>query len=116
MLFRGASERNSTAADPRPEALRILAKGLVSGDIPAADRSYLASLVSARTGISQSEAAQRVDTFITNAKAAADSARKAAMAASLFTAISMLIGAFIACAAAALGGHERDARVATTIR
>ena len=116
VLFRGVSEKSSTAADPRPEALRILAKGLVNGDIPAADRSYLAALVSARTGISQSEAAQRVDTFITNAKAAADSARKAAMAASLFTAISMLIGAFIACAAAALGGHERDARVATTIR
>jgi hypothetical protein len=116
VLFRGLSERSSTAADARPEAARIVAKGLVNGDIPAADRSYLAALVSARTGISQAEAAQRVETFITNAKAAADRARKAAMAASLFTALSMLIGAFIACAAAALGGHERDARVATTIR
>ena len=38
-----------------------------------------------------------------------DAARKAAATAALFTALSMLIGAFIACAAAALGGHERDA-------
>ena len=111
VLFRGLSEKNFTATDPRPEALRILAKGLASGNVPAADRSYLSALVSARTGISQSEAAQRVDTFINNSKSAVDSARKVASAVSIVTAISMLIGAFIACAAAALGGRERDARV-----
>jgi hypothetical protein len=33
---------------------------------------------------------------------------RAASAAALCTALSMLIGAFIACVAAALGGHERD--------
>jgi anti-sigma factor RsiW len=37
-----------------------------------------------------------------------DSARKAASAFSIFTALSMLTGAFIACAASALGGQERD--------
>ena len=76
-----------------------------------ADRGYLAALVSARTGISEPEAANRVDIFISHMKASADSVRKAASAASLFTALSMLIGAFIACAAAALGGRERDASV-----
>jgi hypothetical protein len=111
VLFRGLSEKNSTATDPRPEALRILAKGLASGNVPAADRSYLGALVSARTGISQSEATQRVDTFINDSKSAVDSGRKVASAVSIFTAISMLIGAFIACAAAALGGRERDARL-----
>jgi hypothetical protein len=39
----------------------------------------------------------------TKAREAADSARKAGAEASIFTALSMLIGAFIACAAAALG-------------
>ncbi len=39
---------------------------------------------------------------------AADSARKAGAYLSIFTGLSMLIGAFIACAAAALGGQHRD--------
>ena len=38
----------------------------------------------------------------------ADAARKAGAYAAIFTALSMLIGAFIACAAAALGGQQRD--------
>jgi len=38
----------------------------------------------------------------------ADAARKAASAVSIFTALSMVIGAFIASVAAAIGGHERD--------
>lgn len=110
VLFRGMAERSPAVADPRPEAVRIVAHGLAGGTgVPAADRSYLAALVSARTDVSQSEAARRVDTFITNSKSAVDTARKAASAASIATALSMLIGAFIACAAAALGGRERDA-------
>jgi hypothetical protein len=44
----------------------------------------------------------------TKARQAADAARKAASAAAICTALSMLLGAFIACVAAALGGHERD--------
>jgi hypothetical protein len=37
-----------------------------------------------------------------------DAIRKAAAASSLFTGLSMVIGAFIACVAAALGGNQRD--------
>jgi hypothetical protein len=37
-----------------------------------------------------------------------DAARKAASALSIFTALSMMVGAFIASVAAAIGGHERD--------
>ena len=57
-----------------------------------------------------------MDDLISQAKAAeakvrqaADTARKAASAFSIFTALSMVIGAFIACAASALGGQQRDA-------
>jgi pyocin large subunit-like protein len=110
VLFRGLSDKSSTATDPRPEALRILAKGLASGNVPTADRSYLAALVSSRAGIPQSEAAQRVDTFVNNSKSTIDTARKVSSAAAVITALSMLIGAFVACAAGALGGRERDAR------
>jgi len=39
---------------------------------------------------------------------AAEQARKAAASYSFFTSLSFLIGAFIACVAAALGGYHRD--------
>ncbi len=123
-LFRAAQPNANAAAnanapasnaDARAEATRILARSLSSGDVPAADRTYLAQLVAARTGISDTDAQKRVDDTIaqvqadeTKARQAADAARKASSAASIFTALSMLIGAFIACAAAALGGQLRD--------
>ncbi|HEY0340111.1 MAG TPA: hypothetical protein VGC34_04840 [Steroidobacteraceae bacterium] len=110
----GGSGGNSNA-DARAETTRILARSLTSGDVPAADRSYLAQLVAARTGVSDTDAQKRVDDAIaqvqaaeTKARQAADTARKASAAASIFTALSMVIGAFIACTAAALGGQLRD--------
>jgi hypothetical protein len=116
LLFRPAQpDASTTPADVRAESSRILAKGLTSGDVPTADRSYVAALVAARTGISQAEADKRVDDAFAQVKAAdakarqvADAARKAAAKASIFTALAMLIGAFIACVAAVLGGHRRD--------
>ena len=59
-------------------------------------------------GPSQADAQKRVDEVIAKAKADADAARKAGAYLSIFTAVSMLIGAFIAAAAAALGGRHRD--------
>ena len=116
MLFRSPrSDSRANTADARAEAARILANGITAGDVPSADRTYLAELVAARTGISLEEAQKRVDTTIAQAKAAevkarqaADAARKAASEASIYTALSMLVGAFIACIAAALGGQRRD--------
>ena len=116
LLFR-SSQTTSTAptTDARAEAARILANGVATGDVPTTDRSYLAELVASRTGISAEEAQKRVDNAIAQAKAAdlkardlADKARKAAAETSIFTALSMLVGAFIACIAAALGGQRRD--------
>jgi hypothetical protein len=113
-LFR-SSGANPVPAESRAEALRILARGVTQGEVPAADRDYLADVVAARTGISKDEAQQRVDGAISQLKAAevkarqaADSARKVAASTSIFTALSMLIGAFIACVAAAIGGRQRD--------
>jgi len=108
-----ATSANAQAA--RTEAVRIAANAARAGEMPAADRTYLAQLIAARTGIQQSEAEKRVDDMIADAKAtaakareAADAARKAASAAAIFIALSMLIGAFIACVAAAYGGSSRD--------
>jgi hypothetical protein len=117
-LFRSAQPNangGTSNADARAEATRILARSLTSGDVAAADRIYLAQLVAARTGVSDTDAQKRVDDTIaqvqadeTKARQAADTARKASSAASIFTALAMVIGAFIACAAAALGGQLRD--------
>ena len=109
-------DASGNAQDVRGEASRILLSGIRSGDVPAADKTYLAQLVAARTGLSQEEAQKRVDDVIAKAKEAeakarqaADTARKAATYLSLFTAFSMLIGAFIAAVAAKIGGDHRDA-------
>lgn len=113
-LFR--SDRDSAGQDPRPQVMRILAMGVQNGSVPDGDKSYLAQLVASRTGISQDDARKRVDTLISQeqaaeqkAKAAADQARKATASLSFYVFFSMLIGAFIASAAAALGGRSRDA-------
>jgi hypothetical protein len=114
-LFRSARLDADSSSEARAETTRIVATGLTTGGVPDADRSYLAELVAARTGISQADAQKRVDDLIAQSKAAeararqaVDAARKASAAASIFTALSMLIGAFIACASAALGGQQRD--------
>lgn len=108
-LFRTDRTDAASTQDPRPEATRILARGLRSGsDVSATDKAYLAKLVATRTGVSQEEAQKRVDGAITSARQAADTARKATRNAALFVGLSMLVGAFIAGVAAKIGGHHRD--------
>jgi hypothetical protein len=117
LLFRSNSgaSRPDSANESRAQVDRILTRGVLSGDLPAADRTYMAQTVAAQTGISADEAQHRVDDAIqrakqaeTKAREAADTARKAAALTSILTALSMLIGAFIASVAAALGGRLRD--------
>jgi hypothetical protein len=116
-LFRGAGPAGNGQAstDPRVEAAHIVVNAWSTGAVPDADRNYLAELVAARTGVSPAEARTRVDDFVasaldaqTRAKAAADTARKTAAQAAIYTALSMLVGAFIASVSAALGGRLRD--------
>jgi hypothetical protein len=117
-LLRGSQANNQNATSSsgdqfatRSELLRIIGpvtrKG---GDVSADDRAYAARIVAGRTGISQSEAEQRVNQTITQAKEAADKARAAAAKFSLWTAISLLAGAFTASLAAAEGGKLRNSR------
>jgi|UPI0003B40E85 hypothetical protein len=88
----------------RTEMAHLLARG----DLQTDDRTYLANEVAAQAGISVPEAQQRVDAAVTTIREAADKARKASSALGFFTALSMLIGAFIACCAAGYAGHLRD--------
>lgn len=114
-LFRGAAANGQASMDPRAEVAHIVANSWSTGTVPDADRSYLAELVAARTGVSAADARTRADDFIarvldaeTKAKAEADAARKTAAQAAIYTALSMLVGAFIASVSAALGGRLRD--------
>jgi hypothetical protein len=104
---------NPQAADA--QAARILASGISNGQVSQQDRAYLAQMVATRTGVAPADAQKRVDDVIAREQAAvvkakqvADVARKATAKFAIFTALSMLIGAFIASAAAAYGGSLRD--------
>ncbi|RUY10619.1 hypothetical protein EN984_36235, partial [Mesorhizobium sp. M7A.F.Ca.CA.004.12.1.1] len=97
------------------QASRILIAGAAAGEVSADDKAYLSQLVAARTGLSEADAKARVDAIIARAQdakvkaqEAADTARKAGATFALLGALSLAIGAFIASAAAALGGRQRD--------
>lgn len=97
------------------QASRILVASAASGEVSADDKAYLGQLVAARTGLSEADATARVDAVIAQmgqakvaAQEAADTARKAGATFALLGALSLMVGAFIASAAAALGGRQRD--------
>lgn len=102
-------EAPGAAGVNRAEIGRILTPGLArGGSVSAADRTYLARMVSARTGLPQAEAEQRVSQVIAQARTAADAARSAAAKFSLWLAASMLAGALAASLAAIQGGNLRN--------
>lgn len=92
----------------KAEAGRILARSLTQAQMSATDRSYLARLVVAQSGISQAEAEQRVSEVMNEARQVEDAARKAAAHFLLWLFLSLLLGAFIASYAATIGGRQRD--------
>jgi hypothetical protein len=108
-LFRSdrpSPDRSDAAV--RDEAGRILANALRHGELSGADQTYLAGLIAARTGLSQTEANQRVSQVLAQAKEALDTARKEAARLSLWIFIALLSGAFCASYAATIGGRQRD--------
>ncbi|UDL92627.1 hypothetical protein LGH82_16195 [Mesorhizobium sp. PAMC28654] len=120
-LFRPADASKLAAGNPQNDAAaasqasRILIAGAAAGEVSADDKTYLSQLVGARTGLSEADAKARVDAILAKvqdakvkAKQAADTARKGGATFALLGALSLVIGAFIASAAAALGGRQRD--------
>jgi hypothetical protein len=102
---------------------RILISAVASNGLAADDRTYLAQIVSARTGMSQEDAQKRVDDVVNRARAsvtqAAEKARQAAEYLSFWTFMSLLFGAVCAALGGMLGGDLRDdfspARGVTTV-
>jgi hypothetical protein len=100
----------SAGTDPaRSEVSRILVTSFRgAGDVSGADRGYLARVVAARTGLSQTDADKRVNDVIAETKQAIDDTRRAAASFALWMAAAMLFGAFAASLAAVEGGQLRD--------
>ncbi|MBP7251943.1 MAG: hypothetical protein KBA75_00500, partial [Alphaproteobacteria bacterium] len=99
----------------RGETTRILISGISNGNVADADKAYLAQLVSMHTGLSQADATKRVDDVISKLTTVKDrtmkeieTARINTMHISIYTFLSILIGAFTASTAAGLGGQHRD--------
>lgn len=110
-----ASAESSNSADrggvSRAAVGRLIAPVLrKGGDISANDRTYLAKVVAARTGLSQAESEKRVNDVITQAKQATDDARKATAKLMLWLAASMLAGAVASMLGATEGGVLRDSK------
>jgi hypothetical protein len=79
-----------------------------TNDLSSADRTYVAQLVAARTGITQPDAEKRVNDVISEAKSSADRSRRTAAQFSFWLTASLLLGAFAAALAAVEGGQLRD--------
>lgn len=105
----GPTVRNGNDNVNRAEITRILVPALgKGGTLSDSDRTYLAKVVSSRTGLPQADAQKRVDDIVTQAKVAADKARKSAAVFNLWLAASMLAGALSAAFAAIEGGNLRN--------
>jgi hypothetical protein len=107
----------SSRADLAAPIARTFAANMQNPQLDARDRTYLASLVSQRTGMQQVDAEKRVDEAFAELKAAeqkardaADKARKATLIAAFVAAATLAIGCAAACAGAALGAEHRDQR------
>jgi hypothetical protein len=92
----------------RGEVSVIFANALRQGNIPTADKTYLAQMIAARTGISEPDAERRVDDTFAQAQQAADTARKAIAHSMYWMFLALLVGAFFASLFATIGGDQRD--------
>jgi hypothetical protein len=100
-------------AETRAEVSRILVRGISQAALDDNDRAYLAQVVSARTGLPQDQAQQRVAMVESKAREAvkdtADKTAKAGAYLSFWTFMSLLFGGAAAALAGMLGGQLRDA-------
>ena len=104
-----AATSNANSNQSKAEVARLWTSEFhESYDLSAADKTYVAQIVAARTGLSQTDAEKRVNDVIAEAKTAADNARRGAAKLSFWLTAAMLFGAFAASLAAVEGGALRD--------
>ena len=104
-----AAQNAANPTDSRGELARLFTTSFQNGsDLNPADRTYVAKVVAARTGLSQADAEKRVTEVTTQVKSDLDAARKNAMQLAIWLTLSLFIGAFSASLAATEGGGVRD--------
>jgi hypothetical protein len=87
---------------------QILAQNIGAKVMDDADKSYLVRTISARTGLPEAGAQDRLDQTVTLLKAQADTARRYGVLIAFLTAASLLVSAVAAWWAACSGGRHRD--------
>jgi hypothetical protein len=104
-----ATPSGTSPNQSRAEVLRLWSASFQDNqDLSSNDKTYVTQVVAARTGMSQADAEKRLNDVITEAKTAADDARKGAAKLSFWLTAAMLFGAFAASLAAVEGGSLRD--------
>jgi hypothetical protein len=108
-----AGAQSALNTETRAEATRVLVRSIAQGRLDDSDRTYLAQVVSARTGLPPDEAQRRVTEVEGKARAAAkeaaDKTAKAGAYFSFWTFMSLLFGGAAATFGGMLGGQLRDA-------
>lgn len=105
--------------DNRKEISTILTRSVLQGELSTEDENYLVRVIAQRADISETEARARLQQISdrakqaiakleTQAREAADDARKAAAIFALWAFASLLLGAFVASFSATIGGRARD--------
>ena len=104
-----ASPAQNNFNQTRAEVLRLWTTDFRDDkDLTPDDRTYVAQLVAARTGLSQADAEKRVNQVIAEAKTTAERTRRGAAHLSFWLTAALLFGAFAASLAAVEGGALRD--------
>jgi len=103
-LFRS----DTLASQPLDPSIQAEASRILARPDTSADENYLARLVSAKTGLSQSDAQKRVADVTVEFQQAEDAARRTAARLLLWIFVALLMGAFSASYAATIGGRQRD--------
>jgi hypothetical protein len=111
-LFRSERRQEGDISYARAEAGRILLTASSHSGLQPDDRTYLARLVAARTGLAQADAERRVDEVVVRARDSIARARRTAVILAFMAGASALLGAVAAWFAATTGGEHRDGRIA----
>jgi len=108
----GAATNGMNSQMQRQQVTRIMLNAIGPSGLSNDDRTYLAQIVSAQSGMSQDDAQKKVDDVVNRAKAdatkATDTARKGAEYFAFWTFMSLLFGAVCAALGGMLGGDLRD--------
>ena len=114
-LFRSDAKPGTADQEARAEGGRVLQRGVGRKELSSDDREYLTRLVISRTGLPPTDAGQRVNQVIAEAKTAASQARKSAIIIGFTLAAALVAAAAAAWSGSIAGGRHRDDNVTPSL-